>query len=481
MRIASTIELDSELRTKLLKIVHSPTASAGLARRCAIVLLADDGYDNLTIADMLGIGRIQVARWRERFCVGGLADIEKDLPSDGRPVDRPIEAQIVQLTTQSAPEATTQWSTRTLAKVVGDWLSASWLNRIERFFRDISLNRLGRGMFTSVPKLAQAIGEYVAHANTNSKPFIWTKNACDILQKEKVIRVNSRLSIKQNEALPPPHPDNEGITDPPALLFRVTDRLRLDGFVAAMVQDGMSLALISRHEGTLDHYGKLLVQRLRAAAPEIALEVYFPASVEALLARFNDALRDYSVEDAMQGAVQNSAPRIWILHDAGTLPDHEIELLARLIAHFPGANIRVLLLLTANSNKHHLLNPFGRRILRWEIEPPTPEQAQAMLTQARSQGREGEALSLLQSAPAVQAVKAAAQTTQTSPQTGTSGKKHWRIAAVIAALLVASTGAAFLLHTRTGTTDADVATVLKKKSAAAIAPAATPKRTEDTR
>jgi len=252
-----------------------------------------------------------------------------------------------------------------------------------------------------------------------------------------------------------PHWDNESITDPPALLFRVTDRLRLDGSVKAMIMDGMSLALISRHEGTLDHYGKLLIQRLRAAAPEIALEVYFPASVEALLARFNDALRDSSVEDAMQGVVQNSVPRIWILHDAAALPAHEIELLARLIEYFPGANIRVMLLLTANSNKHQLLNPFGRRILRWEIEPPTPEQAELMLAQARSQGREGEALGLLQSAPAVQAAKATAQTSPETPlHTGGSGKKTWRLASTVAALLLASTGAAFLLHTGTQRTGA---------------------------
>ncbi len=65
MRIASTIELNRELRTKLLRVAHSQTASVRLAKRCAIVLLADDGYARLTIADMLGIGRIQVARWAE--------------------------------------------------------------------------------------------------------------------------------------------------------------------------------------------------------------------------------------------------------------------------------------------------------------------------------------------------------------------------------------------------------------------------------
>ena len=77
--------------------------------------------------------------------------------------------------------------------------SASWLNMVERFFRDITVNRLRLGVFTSVSELTAAIDEYIAHHNTNPKPFIWTKTAADILQK--VIRANSRLSSKQNATL----------------------------------------------------------------------------------------------------------------------------------------------------------------------------------------------------------------------------------------------------------------------------------------
>jgi len=77
--------------------------------------------------------------------------------------------------------------------------SASWLNMVERFFRDITTERLCRGVFTSVPNLIAAIDEYIVEHNTNPKPFIWTKSARDILQK--VIRANSRLSSKKNEAL----------------------------------------------------------------------------------------------------------------------------------------------------------------------------------------------------------------------------------------------------------------------------------------
>ena len=69
--------------------------------------------------------------------------------------------------------------------------SASWLNMVERFFRDITTERLRRGVFTSVPELETVINDYVAHHNTDPKPFIWTKSARDILHK--VIRANAHL------------------------------------------------------------------------------------------------------------------------------------------------------------------------------------------------------------------------------------------------------------------------------------------------
>ncbi|MDN8618119.1 IS630 family transposase [Variovorax ginsengisoli] len=61
--------------------------------------------------------------------------------------------------------------------------SASWLNMVERFFRDVSESRIRRDSFTSVLELELAIDLYVAHHNANPKPFIWTKSATDILAK----------------------------------------------------------------------------------------------------------------------------------------------------------------------------------------------------------------------------------------------------------------------------------------------------------
>lgn len=61
--------------------------------------------------------------------------------------------------------------------------SASWLNMVERFFRDITDKRIRRDSFTSVAELELAIDLYVAHHNTDPKPFIWTASASDILAK----------------------------------------------------------------------------------------------------------------------------------------------------------------------------------------------------------------------------------------------------------------------------------------------------------
>jgi len=360
MRVAATIVLGEAERKKLMQLARSRTASVRLVRRTQIVLLAATGRDNAAIAMELGIGRVQVGRWRMRYAQGGLAAIERDLPRGGRRA-KVDAAEIVRLTTQTLPAAATHWSTRTLAakagvsdttvlrvwqrhglkphlvrgfkvsrdpqfvakledivglylsppehalvlccdeksqvqaldrtqpglplkkgraqtmthdykrhgtttlfaalnvldgKIIGqcqqrhthaEWLkflrqidretprdkalhliadnyathkhpkvqrwlarhprfemhftptSASWLNMVERFFRDLATERLRRGVFTSVPELVTAIDAYVAVHNTDPKPFIWTKSARDILQK--VIRANRRLSAKQNEAL----------------------------------------------------------------------------------------------------------------------------------------------------------------------------------------------------------------------------------------------------------------------------------------
>ena len=70
---------------------------------------------------------------------------------------------------------------------------------VERFLRGITVKRLRREAFASVPELVAAIDEYIAHRSIKPKPFIWTKTARNILQT--VIRAKNRLSFKRNPTL----------------------------------------------------------------------------------------------------------------------------------------------------------------------------------------------------------------------------------------------------------------------------------------
>jgi transposase len=360
MRVATRIVLSDEEEAELTKLVRSKRSSVRLAQRARIVLLAAQGVQNKDIADQLGIGRVQVGRWRDRYAEKRLEGIERDLPR-GAPPRKVDVNKLVELTTQSTPAAATHWSTRKMGAVLGvspstvmrhwqanglkphlvrsfkvsrdpqfvakledivglylsppehalvlccdeksqiqaldrtqpelplkqgcassmthdykrhgtttlfaalnvldgtvigqcqqrhthvEWLkflrkidretpkdktlhliadnyathkhklvqqwlakhprfhmhftptSASWLNMVERFFRDLTTERLRRSAFASVPDLIAAIDAYVAHHNQKPKPFIWIKSANDILQK--VIRANRRLSSKQNATL----------------------------------------------------------------------------------------------------------------------------------------------------------------------------------------------------------------------------------------------------------------------------------------
>ncbi len=61
--------------------------------------------------------------------------------------------------------------------------SASWLNMVERFFRDLTQNQLKRGVFRDLEELITAVESYIDRHNQNPKPFIWTASARDILEK----------------------------------------------------------------------------------------------------------------------------------------------------------------------------------------------------------------------------------------------------------------------------------------------------------
>lgn len=89
--------------------------------------MAAQGKTNQEIAEELGVGRVQIGRWRQRYVDGGWNAIACDHPRGGRPSQ--IDAQeIIRLTTQTRPSNATHWSTRQMAAETG--VSATTIRRI---------------------------------------------------------------------------------------------------------------------------------------------------------------------------------------------------------------------------------------------------------------------------------------------------------------------------------------------------------------
>lgn len=170
--------------------------------------------------------------------------------------------------------------------------------------------------------------------------------------------------------------------------FQPLDRLRMDSCVNGLSREGMSLIVHCPNSALLSHYSDCLIERIRTLMPQSTLEAYFPTDAQALIDSFNKVLTGLSLNQAMKPEDISKVDRIWVVYDAQALPANELQLLGQLIQQFPGANIRTILMLTGPDPTENLISAMGRRIMRWNIALPSPEQAQALWLQAHSQGHE---------------------------------------------------------------------------------------------
>ena len=75
--------------------------------------------------------------------------------------------------------------------------SSSWLNLVERWFREITTKRIRRGSFPSVPHLEKAINDFIAAHNQDPRPLVWTADLKDILPK--IVRAHAALDTVKNQ------------------------------------------------------------------------------------------------------------------------------------------------------------------------------------------------------------------------------------------------------------------------------------------
>ena len=69
--------------------------------------------------------------------------------------------------------------------------SSSWLNLVERFFRDLTEDVVREGSFASVPDLVRAITDYLAEHNLAPKRYLWNAKGEDVLAK--ILRARAAL------------------------------------------------------------------------------------------------------------------------------------------------------------------------------------------------------------------------------------------------------------------------------------------------
>lgn len=118
MRLAAQITLTDEERAELDLLVRDACTSAQLLKRAQMVLLAAEGMQNKEIAARLGVGRVQVSRWRERFAEARLAGIEHNLPR-GAPPRKVDVMRLAGLAEQAEPATGRPWSVRKMASELG--------------------------------------------------------------------------------------------------------------------------------------------------------------------------------------------------------------------------------------------------------------------------------------------------------------------------------------------------------------------------
>jgi transposase len=75
--------------------------------------------------------------------------------------------------------------------------SSSWLNLVERWFRELTDKAIRRGVFHSVPDLIAAIEKYMEVHNDQPKPLVWTATAESILTKVRRGRVALDQAVSQ--------------------------------------------------------------------------------------------------------------------------------------------------------------------------------------------------------------------------------------------------------------------------------------------
>src|SRR5260370_7620184 len=169
---AAALSVDDAAKAQLESLVRSGTTPQRVAQKFRVILLAEEGMSNHSIAKQLGLSRPTVIAARAAFGAGGVQVLTAK-PTRNRPrrtLTAELEKKILDTTLKTRPPDATQWTVRTLAKHVR--VSPIMVYRVWQRF-DIQPHRVEKFKFSNDPQFAETVDKIpLLHPHPPTPPLI---------------------------------------------------------------------------------------------------------------------------------------------------------------------------------------------------------------------------------------------------------------------------------------------------------------------
>src|ERR1700720_1314418 len=153
---ATALSVDEAAKAQLESLVRSGTTPQRVAQKCRVILLAQEGMSNHSIAKQLGLSRPTVIAARATFGTGGVQALTAK-PTRNRPrwtLTPELEKKILDTTLKTRPPDATQWTVRTLAKQLR--VSRMMVHRVWQRF-DIQPHRVEKFKLSNDPQFEEKV------------------------------------------------------------------------------------------------------------------------------------------------------------------------------------------------------------------------------------------------------------------------------------------------------------------------------------